>query len=176
MTPCNSRSLNATSSHLRRPECSAFAARHISQSTQLQDATSLAAKSSSGSNPVAPISLDIVLSQLLSIEGLVKSSNLSRCPMATRQVGSARIRLGSHEMAPTAGYDPTAGAFSLQLDRLNFRHKPRRVGREERGHNLEHCVTEAADVQDVAAVRGLCGRVGLQINADQTRTVEVPAM
>ena len=44
-----------------------------------------------------------------------------------------------------------------QLHRLDFRHEPRRVEREERGHNLEHGVAEAADVQDVAAFRGLCG-------------------
>src|SRR3954468_3331104 len=51
---CKSASINADESQLRRPACSAFAARHISQSTQLQVSQLLDAKSGSGSNPVAP--------------------------------------------------------------------------------------------------------------------------
>ena len=52
MRLCRSASFNATSSHSRRRECSAFAARHISQSAQLQETQLLAAESGSGSNPV----------------------------------------------------------------------------------------------------------------------------
>ena len=47
------------------------------------------------------------------------------------------------------------GVLWLQLDRLDFGDKPAGVPAEERGHDVEHGVIEAADVQDVAAVRGL---------------------
>ena len=46
---------------------------------------------------------------------------------------------------------------------------------EERGDHAEHGVTEAADVQDVVAVRGLRRRVRLQVDADQLRACAVAA-
>lgn len=52
-TCCRSASFNANSSHWKRPECSAFAARHISQLTQLHETQSLDAEWDSGSNPVS---------------------------------------------------------------------------------------------------------------------------
>jgi hypothetical protein len=50
---CRSLPLNARRSQSMRPERSAFAARHISQSTQLQESQLLDAESASDSNPVA---------------------------------------------------------------------------------------------------------------------------
>lgn len=40
--------------------------------------------------------------------------------------------------------DTTASYSLLQFDRLDFGDKPRRVSCEERRHDLEHGVTEAA--------------------------------
>src|SRR3990172_4925350 len=55
---------------------------------------------------------------------------------------------------------PRAGIGSkdvprLHLDRLDFADKPAGVLGGEGGHDTEHGVTEAADVQDVAAILGL---------------------
>ena len=54
MTNCNSVSIDAKSSQLESPACSAFAARRVSQFTQLQGKLQVAPNSLSASNPVAP--------------------------------------------------------------------------------------------------------------------------
>ena len=54
----------------------------------------------------------------------------------------------------------------LQRNRLNFRDEAVGVVVQERGDHAEHGVTEAADVQDVATLRGL----RLQVDADQLRS------
>lgn len=91
-----------------------------------------------------------------------------------------RIAAVSSAASDEDGKCPRAGILTgprtSQLDRLDLGHEPLRVGREERSHDIKHSITKAADVQDVVPVRGLRGRVGLQINANQTRTREVAAV
>jgi len=66
------------------------------------------------------------------------------------------------------------GAFRLHLDRLDFGEEPAGVLGEEGGHDAEHGVTEAADVQHVAPIRGLGRGVRLQVDADQFRPGPAP--
>ena len=47
------------------------------------------------------------------------------------------------------------GSIELKLDRIHFRNKTVRVVAQVRSDNVEHGVTEAADVQDVAPFRSL---------------------
>jgi len=59
----------------------------------------------------------------------------------------------------------------LQLDGFDFGHEPAGVAAQERGHNAEHGVTEAADVQDVFPLRSLRRCVRLQVDAHELRSV-----
>ena len=59
----------------------------------------------------------------------------------------------------------------LQLDGLDLGHEAAGVAAQERRHDAEHGVTEAADVQDVFPLRSLRRCVRLQVDADQLRPV-----
>ena len=61
----------------------------------------------------------------------------------------------------------------LKLDRFHRCYKAVRVVANGRSDNIEHSVTEATDVQDVAPFRSLRRSVRLDIDADQLRTVGV---
>ncbi len=64
----------------------------------------------------------------------------------------------------------------LKLDRLHFRHKPICVVTQVSSDNIEHRVTEATDVQDVAPFRSLRRSVRLNVDADQLRSLDVSAL
>jgi hypothetical protein len=59
--------------------------------------------------------------------------------------------------------------LSLQFDPLDLGDEPVGTIIEERGNDAKHGVTEAADVQDVVAVRCLGRRAGVQVDADEVR-------
>ena len=61
------------------------------------------------------------------------------------------------------------GVFCLQLDRIDLGYKAAAFVGQEGSHDAEHGVTETADVQHIAAIRGLGGRVRLEVDADQPR-------
>ena len=53
---------------------------------------------------------------------------------------------------------------TLKCDAVDLGHEAEWIGAEERRDDLEHGVTEAADVQDVATVRCLRRRVGPHVD------------
>jgi len=59
------------------------------------------------------------------------------------------------------------GRARVQLHRLDLGDEAAGVVRQQRRHDVEHGVTEAADVQDVVPLRGLRRAVGLEVDADQ---------
>ena len=64
----------------------------------------------------------------------------------------------------------------LKINRLHFCHKPIRVVTQVRSDNVEHGVTEATDVQDVAPLRSLRRSVRLNVDADQLRSLDVSTL
>jgi hypothetical protein len=60
------------------------------------------------------------------------------------------------------------GRLRSQFDGLDFGHKSAVVACQERVHDTEQGVAEAADVQDVVPFRSLGGRVRLEVDADQS--------
>jgi hypothetical protein len=60
--------------------------------------------------------------------------------------------------APGARRPPGAFHLQLQLDRFDLGHEPAGVVAQERGHNAEHGIAEAAHVQDVDQPLGKTGR------------------
>src|SRR4051812_31016399 len=70
---------------------------------------------------------------------------------------------------PAAGIAPDLRCQSLQLNQFDLANEAASVVGKERSHDIEHGVTEAADVQNVVALRRLHGLVGLQVDANQLR-------
>ena len=56
---------------------------------------------------------------------------------------------------------------TLQLDGFDFADEAGCVVFQERADDVEHGVTEAADVQDVVSLGCLAGSIGLDVDADQ---------
>jgi hypothetical protein len=93
--------------------------------------------------------LDVLLEEAFASESLNTDDTRSTCAM---RVASSAIKADSEPTwAMTALF--SIGRQHSQLDRFDFGHKSARLVAQERRHDLEHCVAEAAHVQDVGAFR-----------------------
>ena len=62
--------------------------------------------------------------------------------------------------------------FALQSNRFDFGDEAVGVATQKRSHNVEHGVTEAADVQDVFHLRSVRGRIQPELDGDNLRRVD----
>jgi len=73
---------------------------------------------------------------------------------------------------PLALYEKAGGVLALQLHLLDLGHETAAVGGQESCYDAEHGVTEAADIQDVAMIRGLNGVYGPVLGPTSDRAAE----